>query len=220
MSTGWSKAWLPELAHVGAAGTWFPIRRHFGIRAFGVNAWGADEGKDVINEHDELGGGAQGHEELYVVLSGHATFTVGGEELDAPTGTIVFVPDPATKRRAVAREDGTTVLVAGGKADEVFRAGLWEVNAQVLPLFEEQRYDEVERILNEALAENPGYPGFLYNLACVYSLTGRGDEAIDALRTAVQTDARFAEYAQGDKDFDPIREDPRFASAVAGEVTQ
>ena len=52
-------------------GGWTPLRRHFDVRAFGINAWTADEaGKTVIGEHDEE---RSGQEELYLVLSGKAT---------------------------------------------------------------------------------------------------------------------------------------------------
>ncbi len=100
-----------------------PIRIPLGIAAFGVNAYGSREaGGHVIEEHDELGAGAGRHEELYVVLAGHAIFTVGGVELDAPAGTLVFVRDPATRRGASAVEPDTTVLVVGGTVGEGVRA--------------------------------------------------------------------------------------------------
>lgn len=212
--SGWSKAWLPEIAIVRESGTWFPIRQHFDVHAFGVNAWGGDEGQELIGEHDELGPSAQQHEELYVVLSGHARFTVDGEEVAAPAGTLVFVPDPASKRAAVAVEDGTTVLVAGAKPGEPFSVGVWEYNARGLPFFNTKEYDKAEEVLNEGLAEHPNHPGLLYNLACVRSLTGKTDEAIDLLRRSVQGHERFAELAASDSDFDAIREDPRFADIV------
>src|SRR6478736_3971245 len=83
-------------------GGWAPLRRHFGVTAFGINAWTAAEaGGTLVGEHDET---RSGHEELYVVLTGRATFTVAGETLEAVPGTVVFVRDPATKRTAVARE--------------------------------------------------------------------------------------------------------------------
>jgi hypothetical protein len=47
------------------------------------------------------------------VIAGRATFTLDGEEVDAPTGTIVHLPEPALKRSAVALEPGTTVLAVG-----------------------------------------------------------------------------------------------------------
>ena len=46
-----------------------PVRHHFGITAFGVNAWTArDAGDRIINEHDESE--PDSNEELYLVLRG------------------------------------------------------------------------------------------------------------------------------------------------------
>ena len=83
--------------------TWRPIRRRFDIRSFGANAYTAEEtGQRVVEEHCE----ADGHEELYEVVSGRATFTLEGEEHDAPAGTLVHCP-PGTLRSAFAAEPGT-----------------------------------------------------------------------------------------------------------------
>ena len=39
-----------------AACPWRPVRHHFGITSFGVNAWtGRAAGDRIINEHDEEG---------------------------------------------------------------------------------------------------------------------------------------------------------------------
>ena len=84
-----------------------PIRFHFGITSFGVNAFTAHQvGDRLINEHDE----SQEHdlqEELYLVQRGRATFELDGERVDAPAGTLVFAR-PAVKRTAFAEEPGTT----------------------------------------------------------------------------------------------------------------
>ena len=45
---------------------WRPVRRRFGISAFGTNAYTARAGQRVVEEHYER----DGHEEMYVVLSG------------------------------------------------------------------------------------------------------------------------------------------------------
>src|SRR6476660_1921059 len=93
-------------------GGWAPLRRHFDVRAFGINAWTASEaGKPVIGEHDEE---RSGQEELYLVLTGKATFTVDGVDVEAAPGTVVFVRDPAAKRAASADESDTTILAVGG----------------------------------------------------------------------------------------------------------
>jgi len=103
---------------------WLPIRRHFGIRAFGVNAYVAKEaGDDVVEEHTER---TNGHQELYTVLKGHARFTVAGEEIDAPSGTLIFIRDPGVQRAAKALEPGTTVLALGAKPAEAYEPSAWE----------------------------------------------------------------------------------------------
>jgi hypothetical protein len=109
--------------------SWKPVRHHFGIRAFGVNAFVAGSpGEAIVPEHDEIpepGSGGQRHEELYFVSSGRAKFTVAGETIDAPTGTLVFVR-PEASRAAVAVEAGTTILAIGAPAGESFRVSAWE----------------------------------------------------------------------------------------------
>jgi hypothetical protein len=105
------------------------VRRHFDIRAFGVNAVTGNAGDEMVEAHDEPddeGNLTDGHEELFAVMSGHAAFTVAGEELDAPAGTLVFVRDPALIRSAVATADDTTILAVGGRAGAPFHVSRWE----------------------------------------------------------------------------------------------
>jgi hypothetical protein len=128
---GWDAARLGDIPNADGneALEWKPLRHHFGVRAFGVNAWVAREvGEEVVEDHDELQpDGAAGHEELYVVTAGRATFTIDGERLDAPAGTVVFVKDPALRRVGVAEEPGTTVVAVGGWPDRAFEASAWEL---------------------------------------------------------------------------------------------
>ena len=70
---------------------WIPVRHHFGIETFGINIWRVQDDGTVIPEHDESASGAP---ELYYVVEGQATFTVAGDEVDAPAGTCVWVTDP------------------------------------------------------------------------------------------------------------------------------
>jgi hypothetical protein len=108
---------------------WKPIRSTLGVGAFGINAYEALEPGDIVfPEHDETEAlaGKQRHQELYVVLTGRARFTVDGEELDAVPGTLVFVPDPATRRAAVALAPKTTVLAIGAPVGEPYEPAPWE----------------------------------------------------------------------------------------------
>jgi hypothetical protein len=91
---------------------WAPIRHHFAIQTFGINAWRGGEGDEIIKRHDER---ESGQPELYLVLSGDALFTVAGEEIAAPAGTLVWVEEPEAERVAVAMETNTVVLsISGG----------------------------------------------------------------------------------------------------------
>ena len=198
---------LDELPRFGGDFDTIPIRIPLGISAFGVNAYGSREaGGHVIEEHDELGAGAGRHEELYVVLAGRATFTLGGDELDAPAGTLVFVRDPAVRRGAVAAEPDTTVLVVGATAGKPFAPSPWESWLEARPDYEAGDYEAAAAILERALEEHPDNPNVLYNLACCEALAGRGDEAAAHLGRAMELDPRTREWAAGDPDLDSIRD--------------
>jgi mannose-6-phosphate isomerase-like protein (cupin superfamily) len=96
---------------------WIPIRHRLSVTAFGTNGYRAARAGDfVVEPHDERTDDPDNEpaqEEMYVVVLGHATFTLDGETVDAPAGTVVFLPDPEVHREAVAAEDGTVVLAVG-----------------------------------------------------------------------------------------------------------
>jgi mannose-6-phosphate isomerase-like protein (cupin superfamily) len=192
---------------------WRPVRHHFGITAFGVNAWTAREAGDrIINEHDEADVSDQ-QEELYFVHSGRARFELDGEPVDAPAGTFVFVR-PAMKRTAFAEEPDTTILALGGVPGKAYEADGWEVWAPLNPLYRAGEYDEAADRGREILEMHPEYSGVAYNLACVESLAGRKEDALDHLRMAIERSGRFRDLAVEDSDFDPIREEPAFKELV------
>ena len=149
--------------------------------------------------------------------SGRATFTVNGDEIDAPAGTFVFVRDPAAKRTAIAEEAGTTIVIVGGKPGEAFSPSPWERNAEGLVHFANEDYDKAAETYEQFLDERPGDAGFLYNLACAESRLGRKDSALKHLRQCVEAEERFKENAVTDPDFDAIRDDPEF-SAITGQA--
>lgn len=210
---------IDELAlRLSGMPSWAMVRTHFDIQSFGVNAYMAEEaGVRIIEEHDELGERAGGHEELYFVSSGRATFTVEGDEIDAPAGTFVFVRDPAAKRTAVAEETGTTIVIVGGKPGEAFAPSSWERNAQGLVHFASEDYDKAAETYEQFLSDEPGDAGFLYNLACAESRLGRKESALKHLRESAEREERFRQAAVGDPDFDAIRDDPEF-SAITGQA--
>jgi tetratricopeptide (TPR) repeat protein len=190
---------------------WRPVRRTLGVRAFGINAYSAQEaGQQVVEEHDELGGGAGRHEELYIVLEGRATFTIDGEEIDAPAGTLVFLPDPASKRVAYAAEPETTVLAIGAPVGRPFGVSPWEYSFEAQPAYSAGDYDRAYDIAAAGLADHPQNATLHYNLACYRAMGGHHDEAIALLRQAFELDPATREWAASDTDFDPLRGDERF----------
>jgi hypothetical protein len=173
---------------------WRPIRRRFGIRAFGVNAYTAAQPGDwVVEEHTES---TNGHEELYVVLRGRARFTLDGDDVDAPAGTLVFLPDPAVKRGAIAECEDTLVLAIGAKPGEAFTPSGWEwsfVAATQEPVAAVETMRDGIEVLGESA------PG-LYNLACHEARAGRIDDARAHLAAAFELDPSYREYAETDDD--------------------
>jgi hypothetical protein len=103
---------------------WIPIRHRFGIETFGMNAYRRNSGEGLVPEHDEAASGAP---ELFYVATGHATFAVGGDEVDAPAGTCVWISDAAATRSATAKADDTLVLAIGAaKPGEAYSPSGWD----------------------------------------------------------------------------------------------
>jgi hypothetical protein len=175
----------------------------------------ADGGAFVIGEHDELGPAGSGHEELYVVVAGDCTFTIDGEGLDAPVGTAVVVRDPATKRSARAKEDGTIVLAVGGRPGEAFKPGPIEPISGFFRLYREQDYEGALAVLRSGLETNPGNAFILYNVACMEALLGRGEDALEPLAEALAAWPAYKDLATNDEDFAAFRDDPRFQALVS-----
>ena len=206
MSERWTSLRLDDVPPITVAGElrWKPIRRTLGIEAFGMNAYtGENVGDDVVERHSEE---RLGHEEVYLVLAGRATFELDGESLDAPAGTIVFLRDPTVRRYASAAEPGTTVLAVGGKPGEAYAPSAWEW------YFEAERFrdpldpEAALRLMDEANERFPDHVGVVYSTACWLALAGREDEALETLRRAVELDPRTREWAAGDDDLVSVRD--------------
>jgi mannose-6-phosphate isomerase-like protein (cupin superfamily) len=190
-----------------AGGTQFrPIRHALGVSAFGVNAYtAAAAGGEVIEPHDETGTGSGHHEELYVVVAGHATFELDGEEIDAPMGTLVFVR-PEQHRGATAREAGTTVLVIGGKPGAAGPPSPFEFWYRATPAYEAGDFEAAYAIASEALSVYPDNPSLHYNLACYAALAGRREDALRHIGVAFEGRPEARSWAERDSDLDSIRD--------------
>src|SRR5439155_6232441 len=170
---------------------WKPVRKTLGVTAFGINAYtAANAGDEVVEEHTEQ---QLGHEEIYAVVSGRATFTVDGEVIDAPAGTLVYLDDVAQKRHAIAKEHGTTVLAIGGVPGK-HEVSAWEYYFPALAPIRERDYDAARRILDDGLAEKDE-PVLPYQLACVEALAGNRGRALDELTLATDSSEKLRKHA-------------------------
>jgi tetratricopeptide (TPR) repeat protein len=193
---------------------WRPVRHHFGITSFGINAWTAHAAGDrIINEHAEAEPGSE--EELYLVLRGSAMFELDGERVAAPAGTLVFAR-PGVKRTAFAEEAETTIIALGGTPGMAYVPSGWGFWAPLRPLYEAGEYAEVADRGRELLDAHPQYADLFYNVACCESLAGRTTDALEHLARSIEMSEQSRAYAEGDSDFDAIRDEPRFKELIGG----
>lgn len=90
-----------------------------------------------------------------------------------------------------------------------------ELARKALHYLDMERYAQAELTLREALAIVPDKATWLYNLACIQSLRGKKEEALDSLQRA--TDVGFTDFTQLEHDpfLKPLRENPRFKELIA-----
>ena len=185
---------------------WRPVRRRLGITAFGVNAFTVKPGGNRITKvHSEQGG----HEELYFVASGRATFTLGDEEIDAPAGTFIHAL-PGTKRGGVATEPKTTVVVFGATPGVPHEISSWEELFIAFAHVRSGDEEEGRRVLAQAIGDHTDAWESHYDTACFESLTKNREASLEHLKRAIELEPKAREYAHDDKDFDWLRDDPEF----------
>jgi mannose-6-phosphate isomerase-like protein (cupin superfamily) len=87
------------------------LRRQLGVTSFGMNQIVLQPGqRGRIHRH-------QRQEEVYLVLEGHLTLVIEGEEIELSDGELIRVA-PQLRRQLVNRGPGRLVLIALGGASE------------------------------------------------------------------------------------------------------
>jgi hypothetical protein len=194
---------LSEVEAVRWRGTglnWLPLRGALGTRIVGMAAFVAERaGQLLVEEHREAGEG-RGHEEVYVVLAGRASFALDGTELDAPAGTFVMV-EPDVRRSAVAAEPGTTVLALGGPP--TFRPAVDEWLERARPHL---RTDpgRARRILDDLREALPDSPGVAIGEALLAAATGDEATARRELRQLLERNSELRDALAEDPDLGPL----------------
>ena len=103
--------WEPWARDPGYGERWHSIRPYLGITSFGVNAYEAGAGEELVVPHDEVGFGDQ--EELYFIARGRARFVCDGEEVEVGEGGLLYARAEVL-REARALETPTVVFMVGG----------------------------------------------------------------------------------------------------------
>jgi tetratricopeptide (TPR) repeat protein len=177
---------------------WLPVRRRLGGRAFGTNAYRARRAGDlIVEDHVE----SPGQEEMYVVVRGAVRFSVGGDEVEAPAGTVLYLPDPQVRRSAVATEDESVVLAVGGWPDKPYRSLPWE------PIFLAQEamragdWASAAEIIEREAEHNRDHPRVRYRLAYCLARAGDRKRATEELRAATEKDPTLEERARDEEAF-------------------
>jgi mannose-6-phosphate isomerase-like protein (cupin superfamily) len=191
----WSAIRIDELEAIpwpAAHTTWRPLRAAVGAQIVGMGAYTADRtGQDLVEPHRETEG--MGHQEVYVVLRGRATFTLDGAELDAPAGTVVRV-DPEVHRHAVAAEPRTAVLALGGPPTFEPSSSEWIERARPHIRSDPER---ARAIVDDLRTQRPGSPGI--PIAEALLAAGRGDDAA-ATAALSRVDPRYRDSLRADPD--------------------
>ncbi len=196
---------LADLDRIDVAGLqWRPLRAALGVTAFKTNAYSADAGERLIEAHDET---ESGQEEMYVLVSGAATFDHDGTDVEAEAGTVVFYPDPAMRRGAVATADGTLAVAVGNVAGAAGPVSAWEPRFMAASVAAAGDPERAYAMASPGLDEAPDDADLHYDLACFSALAGARERALTHWRRALELRPQAREWAADDPDLDAIRDD-------------
>ena len=192
---------------------WIPVRRRLGIRAFGINGYrAAKAGEPVIEDHVE----SPGQQEVYVVVQGRMRFVAGDDdEVEAPAGACVFVPDPTVRRRAEALEDDTIVLAVGGWPDRPYRPLPWEPIFLAQEAMRRGDWSAAAQTLDREAGEHRETAIVRFRLACCHAQLGDHERALEELRQAVAANPAMGERAEREELLEPLRAVDGWAQAFA-----
>ena len=211
---GWEAVHVDDLDAIPVAEgvVWHPLRRRLGIRAFGTNVYTSEGvGQHIVEDHDELGSGAGGHEEMYVVLRGRAKFTIDGEDARRPGGHDRLHPRPGPEARRVrARRRARSCWRSAASRAAPTRSRRGSTTSPRSRCCEAERWDEAIAVLEAGLREHPSNASLLYNLACAESQAGRTVEALTHLQEAIRRNPPYRRDARG-----PTRTSTRSAASPA-----
>jgi quercetin dioxygenase-like cupin family protein len=102
-------------------GRWSLVRRSLDLKSFGMNLVEIAPG-DRIPEHDET---ERDQEEVFIVLAGHATMIVAGQEHRAPAGTFACVHPELSRTVVNAGDAPVTLLIVSAPRTSGYEPADW-----------------------------------------------------------------------------------------------
>jgi Flp pilus assembly protein TadD len=91
-------------------------------------------------------------------------------------------------------------------------ARAWYLSASALMRL--GQHEQAMERARRASAIDPGDPGVLYNVGCVYALAGSGQEALNHLEKAIENGFGHRDWLENDSDWDSLRDQPRFQALL------
>ena len=116
---------------------------------------------------------------------------------------------PTAKRKATAKDDGTTILAIGGTPGKAYEPAPEEA-AEAFAAYNKGDYETAAAKQLVVVEKRPDDAVAYFNAACFEARAGKADEAIEHLGRAVELNNGIKELIRTDEDLDSIREDPRF----------
>jgi hypothetical protein len=143
---------------------------------------------------------------------GSAVFYTGSDEPDLIVVSVGAFADPSFPPPTESGYDSRRHPWVG-LPDSIrqFAPELWD---PVRPVYAAGDYAKAADMGRAIIEARPDQPYLYFNVACCESLAGQKDEAIDHLRQAIEMWDGCRDMANGDSDFDPIRDEPAFRELV------
>jgi tetratricopeptide (TPR) repeat protein len=143
--------------------------------------------------------------------------------LTAALSTLLVAQEPAVDAKKLRQEANAAVQAGDFTAAAASFKKLTEIDPKDGPAWHMLGYSlHAANKLDEALAVHMKAAEFpavaavaTYNVACVYALKGKPDEAFAWLDKAIAAGFADVDQLTGDSDFDSVRKDPRMAKAEA-----
>jgi hypothetical protein len=92
-------------------------------------------------------------------------------------------------------------------ADELVKAGM--------AAYDKKEFARSAQLLQAAVAKGAREPRVLYDTACSLALAGEKEKAFQFLNRAIEVGWRQTEHMKNDSDLSSLRDDPRWATAIA-----